>query len=196
MTDRLVPCRPWVNKLPALALTGLLTSTLTCPAAPVSRIELAAQTHPAFKMRFTSLTAATTTVTPQSLRSRDGQRRTEVVVHFTHLTIRGLCFSLRKDHRGTAETIRINTPELRAGELTLGLDSLDDLGVLGQQLDLRKLPTIAGAPLSQPREPGFLPIQLGKGLFNVGGTFRWVNSHDFRVEHLGVHSTPPQQECY
>jgi hypothetical protein len=132
-------------------------------------------------------------VTPQPFLTHDGQHRTELVVRFTHLQVDNLCFSLRKNHHGAINTVRIQTPQLRATDLTVALDGL---GVLGQQLSLRSLPQITNTPLTQPRDPGFLPINLGNGLLNIGGTFRWVNTHGFQVQHLNVHNSPHQPECY
>jgi hypothetical protein len=165
-------------------------------AAGPAAVQSAADTQPAFKVSFTSFTAAGAHITPQPFRTRDGQRRTELVLRFTHLHVRGLCFSLRKHHLGTPYTVHITIPTLTATDLTVGVDSLDGLGVLGQQLNLRHLLSTADTPLSPPRQRGFLPIQVGNGLLSIGGTFRWVNARGFDVTHLALHAGSRQPECF
>lgn len=188
----MLPRRPSGLRRPgyprALALVTVLALALTGSTPPTP----AAAGASMYTVTFTGFTADATSITPQPFRTRDGQRRTELVVRFSGLTVRDLCFSLRKP--GAGYTQRITIPVLHARDLTLALDSLDGLGVLGRQLSLRALPSVV--PLGPPRgRPGFLPVRIGGGLLTLDGTFRWVQADGFHVEHLALHQGPRLPPC-
>ena len=180
-----------IATLPALTATLLLIVSNTPPTVrPTANIQ-----QP-FQVSIGSLTASETSVSPQPFKTREGQRRTELVVRFTNLKIKNLCFSLDKQISGGTSVLRIPVPTLSAGELTVAVDSLDSLGVLGQQLILRNPTAILNAPLVGARQPGFLPIKVGTMTLNLGINFRWVSARQFRVDKLSLAAGSATAECF
>jgi hypothetical protein len=188
-----------------IVLTMTAVAVLIACAVPRTDtlLELLSRQQTPFKVSTGHFYAATAAVGTEPFVTREGDRRTEIVTRFNQLSVRDLCLSLRKRHRDLDYTIRILIPALRADNLTLGVDSLDGLGVLGQQISLRLPeildgPAVRALPLTKTADPdpGALPIRFGNGLFSVGGTVRWITAHDFRVDGITLRGGADQPECY
>jgi hypothetical protein len=181
-----------------LALSALSAMVLLGVAAAAGAVPIAAAEtgrHP-LKISFTSFSASSATTLPEAFQTRDGRRRTEVVVSMRDMAVRGLCASTRVPTPVGAYVLRINTPTITADALSFAMDSLDGLGVLGQQLNLRHATGLLdGSPNSSERS-GFLPLQVGGTTLNVSFTIRWIIAHRFHLDGFTMAGGRGQRECY
>jgi hypothetical protein len=183
-------------------LTSSLTTTVLLTAASVTGtipLQLAAvQRHP-LKLSVDSFSAAGIIPSTGGFETRDGDRRTELVFHLRDLTVRGLCLSNRVGTPVGNYTLRITAPSLTADRLTLALDSIDSVGLLGQQLGtgnlINSLP-VGSAPLGSADEPGFLSLRVGAALAAVSVTLRWLTATHFDVGDIQLASGRAKQECF
>ena len=90
--------------------------------------------HP-LKLSVDSFSAASIIPSTGGFVTRDGERRTELVFHLRELTVRGLRLSNRVRTPVGTYTLRITAPKLTADRLALGLDGIDSIGLLAQQLN-------------------------------------------------------------
>ncbi|HEV7791797.1 MAG TPA: DUF6230 family protein [Pseudonocardia sp.] len=175
--------------LPALFALVLLGAAAATGAVPIAAAETGR--HP-MKISFTSFSASSATTLPQAFQTRDGQRRTEVVVNMRAMKVRGLCASTRIG----AYVLRLNTPTITAERLSFAMDSLDGLGVLGQQLNLRHATGLIDGSPNSSDQSGFPRLQVGGMTLNVSFTIRWINAHRFHLDGFTMAGGRGQRECY
>ncbi|HEX3788893.1 MAG TPA: DUF6230 family protein [Pseudonocardiaceae bacterium] len=179
--------------LPALFALVLLGAAAATGAVPIAAAETGR--HP-MKISFTSFSASGATTLPQAFQTRDGRRRTEVVVSLRAMKVRGLCASTRVPTPVGAYVLRISTPTITADTLSFAMDSLDGLGVLGQQLNLRHATGLLNGSPNSSDQSGFLPLQVGGMTLNVSFTIRWITAHRFHLDGFTMAGGRGQQECY
>jgi hypothetical protein len=170
--------------VPALvAAAALLLGSGTAVALPP-----ASDGRQHFKLTVRSLIAQSALVTPGAVGNDDGERRTDLVVRLRRLAVRDLCAS----YRGGPYTLRITVPRFDADRLTVAVDSLDGLGVLGLALGTPR----GGLPLTPASGTGFLPLRLGAAAINVDVTVRSLTGAGFRLDDLGLDAGRGQPECF
>jgi hypothetical protein len=183
----------FVPALLALTLFAAATATGTVP------VELtAARGHP-LKLRIDSFSAASTIPSIGPYETRDGDRRTELLFHFRDLTLRGLCLSNRVATPVGTYTLRITAPTLTADRLTVSLDSINALDLLGQQLNVGDLPNLIplnNTPLGTSDDPGFLDLKLGNALAAISLTIRYFSASHFNVTNVHLASARSRVECF
>ena len=128
-----------------------------------------------------------------------GERRTELVFDLRELTIRGLCLSNRVRTPVGTYTLRVTAPRLTAERLSFGLDSIDSIVLLGQQLNvgsvLNLLP-VNNAPLGTADEPGALSLRVGAALVAVSITLRYLTGSNFNLGDVRMASGRAKRECF
>ena len=179
-----------------LVVQGLLVSGSASGTIPV---ELAAMHPNPLKLSVASFSAASVIPAVGGFETRDGARRTELVFHLRDLTVRGLCLSNRVRTPVGTYTLRITAPTLTADRLTLAMDSLDGLGLLGAQLrtgNLINLAPLNNPPLGTAADPGFLSLRVGASLAAVGVTLRWLTGSHFDLGDVRMASGWARPECF
>jgi hypothetical protein len=87
----------------------------------------------------------------------------------------------------------------RPERLTLGLDSIDSIALLGQQLNvgnvLNLLP-VNNPPMGSADEPGFLSLRVGAALVTVNVTLRYLTGSHFDIGKVRMVSGRAKQECF
>jgi hypothetical protein len=182
--------------LPALLVTALLATATATGTIPV---ELAASRSHPLKLRIDSFSAASTTPSIGQFETRDGDRRTEVLFHFRDLRLGGLCLSNRVATPVGTYTLRITAPTLTADRLTVALDSINALDLLGQELNvgsLLNLIPLNNTPLGSSDEPGFLDLKLGNALAAISLTIRYFTATHFNVHNVSLASGRFKAECF
>jgi Family of unknown function (DUF6230) len=178
--------------LPALLALVLLGVAAATGAVPMAAAESGRHL---LKISFTSFTASSATTLPRAFQTRDGQRRTEVVVSMRDMEVRGLCASTRVPTPVGVYVLRITGPTITADTLSFAMDSLDGLGVLGQQLSLRHTTGLLSGSQRGSDESGFLPLQVGGMALNVSFTIRWITAHRFHLDGVTLAGGRGQREC-
>lgn len=182
--------------LPALLVIALLAAATATGTIPV---ELAASRSHPLKLRIDSFSAASTIPTIGPYETRDGDRRTEVLFRFTDLRLGGLCLSNRVATPIGTYTLRITAPALTADRLTVALDSINALDLLGQQLNvgsLLNLVPVNNIPLGSSDDPGFLDLKLGNALAAISLTIRYFTATHFNVTNVNLASGRTKAECF
>lgn len=186
----------------SLATTTLLVLLAALTPGSVTSgfpLQLAAmQPHP-LKLSVYSFSAASIIPSVGGFETRDGERRTELVFHLRDLTVRGLCLSNRVHTPVGTYTMRITAPTLTADRLTLAMDSIDSIGLLGQQLrtgSLINLAPLSDPPLGGADEPGFLSLRVGAALAAVDITLRWLTGTHFEVDDVRMAGGREKPECF
>jgi hypothetical protein len=180
----------------SLVTTALLAAASATGAIPV---QLAAVHRHPLKLSVDSFSAASIIPSTGGFVTRDGERRTELVFHLRELTVRGLCLSNRVRTPVGTYTLRLTTPKVTADRLTLGLDSIDSIGLLGQQLNVGSLLNVIpldNPPLGSSDEPGFISVRVGAALVAVGITFRYLTGSHFDIGNIRMAGGRAKQECF
>jgi hypothetical protein len=180
----------------ALAVTAMLAAA---SATGAMQVQLAAVRRHPLKLSVDSFSAASIIPSTGGFETRDGERRTELVFHLRDLTVRGLCLSNRVRTPVGTYTLRITAPTLTADRLTVALDGIDSIGLLGRQLDvgnLINLLPLGNPPLGSSDDPGFLSLRVGAALAAVSVTLRYLTGSHFDVGNVHLASGRTKQECF
>lgn len=180
----------------SLVATALLAAASATGAMPVQLS--AVRRHP-LKLSVDSFSVARIIPSTGAFETRDGERRTELVVDLGDLTVRGLCLSSRVRTPVGTYTLRITAPTLTADRLTVALDGIDSIGLLGQQLDVGNLIDflpLNNPPLGSSEDPGFLSLRIGAALSAVSVTLRYLTGSRFDIGNVRLAGGRTQQECF
>lgn len=181
---------------PALIAVGLIGAGAVTGAVPVA---LAVQGQQTVKISVKTLSLQAAATMPEFFQTRDGQRRTTVVIGLRHVVARGLCASTRVNSPVGSYVLRITTPDNRdpvqVGDLRFALDHVDGLGVLGNDVALNRAFTANGTP-TDATDPGWLPIQAGGLLLNLNVTVQWVTANQLALSGVTLAVGKDQKECF
>ena len=189
------------------------------PAGGSAAVTLASVHRRPLKLSVDSFTAAGVVPATGAFETRDGGRRTELLLHLRDLTVRGLCLSNRVRTPVGSYTLRITSPTFTADRLTLALDGVDGIDVLGRQLGTGRLldplppsgpsldplaesgPSLVGLPLAGPPpggsdEPGFLSLRIGTALTAVTVTLRYLTGSHVAFGGLRMAGGRGDPECF
>jgi hypothetical protein len=182
--------------LPSLLATVLLAGATGSIALP---LKLTASQHHPWKLRIGSFSASSIISSTGPFQTRDGDRRTELLFRLSDLKLRDLCLSKRVATPVGAYTLRLTAPTLAAERLTVALDSINSLDLLGQQLNVGSLVNLApldNTPLGASDDPGFLDLKIGNALAGISLTIRYFTSTHFDFRNVHVASGPAKPECF
>jgi hypothetical protein len=182
--------------VPALLMTAILAAATATGALPV---ELMASQKQPLKLRIDSFSASSVVPSAGPYETRDGERRTVLVFRIRDLRLRGLCLSNRVATPAGTYTLRITAPGLTADRLTVAVDNISALDLLGQQLNLGPLldlPILSGTPLGAPDDSGFLDLKIGNALAAVSLTIRYFTATNFNFGDVRLTSGRSKPECF
>ncbi|HTK67482.1 MAG TPA: DUF6230 family protein [Pseudonocardia sp.] len=174
----------------------MLAAATASGAIPV---QLTASHHHPLKLRIDSFSAASIIPSTGPYETRDGDRRTDLVFRLTDLRIRGLCLSNRVATPIGTYTLRITASTLTAARLSVALDSINSLDLLGQELNvgpLLNLLPLDNPPLGSSDDPGFLDLKLGGVFAAISITLRYFTASHFNVNNVQWASGRSKAECF
>lgn len=137
---------------------------------------------------------------PQFFETEDGERHTVVVVGLDDVRLRALCASGSVPTPIGTYVLRLTTPvdgdPVQAGSIRFAVESLDGLGLAGQQLLVNRDAT---APDGTPRDagsPGSLPIQTRALTLDLSATVRWATVDSLALTGLDLTLGDDVPECF
>ncbi|HEY2099475.1 MAG TPA: DUF6230 family protein [Pseudonocardia sp.] len=182
--------------IPALLSLALLAFGAATGVVPVA---LAVEGKQGVQVTAKSFDTEGTATFPQFFQTQDGEHRTLVAVTLKNLKVQGLCVSTKVNTPVGHYVLRITSPdsgsEIKAGDVTIGVDTIDSLGFDGEQVRVNYgAKTPDGTP-TDTGSRGFVPLEIDNLGFDLDLTIRWVVANQIHLNGLTLAGGLEQHEC-